>query len=160
MKTVKDSVALVTGANRGIGKSIVEEFLQAGAAKVYAAARNLESLNPLVSQYGDRVVPIHIDLNDPATITQAAASATDVDIVVNNAGMLNTADPLADDAIDAMQQEIEVNVYGTSLFTGTEAERRRCTGSAELGGIDEELRGFRDLQRIQGGVLLDHAGAA
>lgn len=112
MKTVKNSVALVTGANRGIGRSIVEEFLDAGAAKVYAAARNLESLNVLLSQYGDRVLPIHIDLNEPETIKQAAANAPDVQIVVNNAGMLNVANPLANNAIDAMKQEMEVNVYG------------------------------------------------
>lgn len=104
MKTVKNSVALVTGANRGIGRSIVEEFLDAGAAKVYAAARNLESLNVLLSQYGDRVLPIHIDLNEPETIKQAAANAPDVQIVVNNAGMLNVANPLANNAIDAMKQ--------------------------------------------------------
>ena len=112
MKSVKDSVALVTGANRGIGKSIVEEFLHAGAAKIYATARNLETLNVLVSQYGDRIVPLRIDLNDPATILQAAETVSDVEIVVNNAGMLNVANPLVSDAIDALQQEIEVNVYG------------------------------------------------
>lgn len=112
MSSIENSVALVTGANRGIGKSIVEGLLNAGAAKVYAAARNLESLNPLVSQYGDRIVPVNVDLNDPATITDAAGVAHDVNIVVNNAGMLNNADPLASDAIELFQQEIDVNVYG------------------------------------------------
>ncbi|MDJ0738632.1 MAG: SDR family oxidoreductase [Gammaproteobacteria bacterium] len=112
MDSVKDRVVLVTGANRGIGKSIVETFLDAGAGRVYAAARRPESLDALTATYGDRIVPLHIDLNDPASITAAAGVATDVDIVVNNAGMLNVANPLADDAVNALQQEVEVNVYG------------------------------------------------
>lgn len=112
MNTIKDRVVLVTGANRGIGKSIVETFISAGVKKVYAAARNLESLNPLISQFGAQVTPIHIDLNQPETIAQAAAIATDVEVVVNNAGILKLSDPLAEHAITAMQAEIEVNVYG------------------------------------------------
>ena len=103
MKNVTGRTVLVTGANRGIGKVIVEEFLRAGAEKIYAAARNLESLNPLIASLGDQVVPIHIDLNRPETITAAADLAKDVEVVVNNAGMLKVEDPLSIGAIDALQ---------------------------------------------------------
>lgn len=112
MKSVKNRVALVTGANRGIGKSIVETFLDAGANKVYAAVRDISKLAPLVSQYGERVTPIEVDLNDPDSITLAAQIATDVEIVVNNAGLLKISDPIADDAIASLRAEMEVNVYG------------------------------------------------
>lgn len=112
MKTVKDKVVFVSGANRGIGKSIVETFIEAGAKKVYAAARKLESLNPLMSAFGNRITPIQMDLNRPESIQEAARLASDVDVVVNNAGILNQAAPLAEDAIAQMQQEIDVNVYG------------------------------------------------
>ncbi len=112
MSSVENRIALVTGANRGIGKSIVESFVKAGVTKVYAGSRNPENLNALVSQYGDRIVPQHIDYNDPATITAASEAAGDVEIVVNNAGMLNVANPLAGDAVELMQQEMDVNVYG------------------------------------------------
>ena len=112
MNTIKDHTILVTGANRGIGKAMVEEFLQEGAAKIYIAARDLESLNPIQAQYGERVIPLHIDLNQPETIINAAKIATDVDVVVNNAGMLKIESVLSENAIDALQAEMEVNVYG------------------------------------------------
>ena len=112
MYSIKDRTVLVTGANRGIGKSIVEEFLRAGARKVYAAARKLESLDELIAIYGNRIVPLHIDLNNPESITLAAQKATDVEVVINNAGIANVANPLASNAIASLQEEIEVNVYG------------------------------------------------
>ncbi len=112
MYSIKDRIILVTGANRGIGKSIVEEFLRAGARKVYAAARKLESIDELIAIYGDRVVPLHIDLNNPESISLAAQKATDVEVVINNAGIANVANPLASNAIASLQEEMEVNVYG------------------------------------------------
>lgn len=112
MSSVKGKIVLVTGANRGIGKAIVDVFIKEGADKIYAAARNLESLNPLTAAYGNRIQPIHIDLNKPETIEHAAQQADDVEWVINNAGMLNVADPLSANAIEAMKQEMEVNVYG------------------------------------------------
>jgi NAD(P)-dependent dehydrogenase (short-subunit alcohol dehydrogenase family) len=109
---IKDSVALVTGANRGIGKAIVEGLLSRGASKVYAAVRNPSSADELVDQYGTRVVPIEFDLTRPETIAAAAKTAGDVTLVVNNAGVLRNATPLSEDAIDALQFEMDVNVYG------------------------------------------------
>ena len=81
---VKDKTVLVTGANRGIGRAILEGALQRGAKKVYAAVRRLKSAQPLVEQFGDSVVPLHLDLEDPESIRNAAATATDVEVVINN----------------------------------------------------------------------------
>ena len=109
---LKNKVVLVTGANRGIGKSIVEEAIARGAAKVYAAVRSLESANSLIEKFGDKVVPLQMDLSDPASIVAAANVATDVHIVINNAGVLKNATALDSHAIEAFQFEMDVNVYG------------------------------------------------
>ncbi len=108
----KGKTVLVTGANRGIGRSIAEAFLNAGAAKVYAAVRNPASAQSLANKSGGRVVVVELDLSKPETITAAAATANDVQIVINNAGVLRTANPLATDAIDCLDYEIDINVKG------------------------------------------------
>lgn len=109
---IENKVALVTGANRGIGKAIVEGLLDRGAAKVYAAVRDVSTANALVEQHGEKIVPVELDLNRPETIEAAAKTANDVTLVVNNAGVLRNATSLADDAIEALQFEIDVNVFG------------------------------------------------
>ena len=86
MKTnpIENQVVLVTGANRGIGKSIVEALLAQGVRKVYATARNPES----VDDSDERVVPLALDLSSAESVAAAAAQAQDVEIVVNNGGVL------------------------------------------------------------------------
>ncbi|MEO0423279.1 MAG: SDR family oxidoreductase [Pseudomonadota bacterium] len=109
---INGKTVLVTGANRGIGKAIVETLLEQGAAKVYAAVRRLDSAAPLVEQYGDRVVPVAFDLTDAQTIHAAAEVASDVEVVISNAGVLRPAEALSDDVFDALSFELDNNVYG------------------------------------------------
>lgn len=110
--SVDGKVALVTGANRGIGKAIVESFIAHGAKKVYLAVRSPESTRDLTREYGDKVVTLQFDAADPASIKALAEQATDVDLLVNNAGILEVADPLSDDVEQAFEKELAVNVYG------------------------------------------------
>ena len=109
---IQNKTVLITGANRGIGKAITETVLDQGAAKVYGAVRNVGSLQELQDQYGERLVPIELDLTKPETIEAAAKLATDVDVVVNNAGVLRLADVLSDSAVEDLEFELNGNVFG------------------------------------------------
>lgn len=108
---IQNSISLVTGANRGIGRSIVEALLARGAAKVYAAARNPDTLSDLVVIHGDKVVPIALDVTNADQITAAAATASDATLIINNAGILANPDLFGVD-LDGARQEFEVNYWG------------------------------------------------
>lgn len=111
--TVQTRTALVTGANRGIGKEIVRSLVTHGARRVYAGVRSVEKAEGLIEQFGDAVIrPIAIDYEKPDTIQAAADEATDVELVVSNAGILRTSDPFGPDTLDSLRDELEVNVFG------------------------------------------------
>jgi len=85
--SIAAKIALVTGANRGIGESMVDALVAAGAGKVYAAARRIDDLAPILARHGARVVALRLDVTDPAQIREAVAAAPDVQLLVNNAGV-------------------------------------------------------------------------
>jgi NAD(P)-dependent dehydrogenase (short-subunit alcohol dehydrogenase family) len=103
---VEGAVALVTGANRGLGRAFARALLDAGAAKVYAGARDPGTV------VDPGVVPLRLDVTDPAQVAAAAAEADDVTIVINNAGIALDA-PLLGDDVQAHRDELEVNYFGT-----------------------------------------------
>ncbi|TWU23277.1 putative oxidoreductase [Novipirellula galeiformis] len=139
---VKNKTVLVTGANRGIGKAILEEAFRRGVAKVYAAVRNTDSASPLVAEHGERVVPIRVDLDDPKSITAAAATATDVDVVVNNAGVMKISSAIGDDAIETLQFEMNANVYGLIRVAQAFAPVLKANG----GGVFAQLNSIASVK--------------
>lgn len=112
MTKLQGSKALVTGANRGLGRCIAEELLIAGVEQLYAASRQVESLAELVVNDSDRVVPIALDITDASQVEGAAKRASDVDVVFNNAGTGYFSTALAAD-LDLAERDFRVNVLGT-----------------------------------------------
>lgn len=111
-ESIKDKVALVTGANRGIGKAIVDSLLANGAKKVYLAVRNPESTKEIEAQYAEKVVTLKADVADAASIKHLATQADDVEILVNNAGIMHVTSPLSENAEESLMQQIDINVFG------------------------------------------------
>jgi len=110
---IAGSVALVTGANRGLGKAYVEALLSSFAAKVYAGARDPSKITD------SRVFPIQLDVSSTSDINAAVRQCSDVTLLVNNAGAMLNTPILSPDAVDAMRKEMEVNVFGlASMIQG------------------------------------------
>jgi NAD(P)-dependent dehydrogenase (short-subunit alcohol dehydrogenase family) len=111
MKAVKieGAIALVTGANRGLGRALTEALLARGIKKVYATARNLEALSGINDK---RVVSLELDVTNSTQIRAAVAAASDLQLVFNNAGaFIGTG--IADSAtLDQARREMEVNYFG------------------------------------------------
>ncbi|WP_020124728.1 SDR family oxidoreductase [Streptomyces canus] len=105
---IAGSTALVTGANRGIGRCFVDELLARGAERVYAAVRSPET----ITASDPRVSPLYLDLLDEKSITDAAAVAQDVTLLVNNAGIATGANLLTDD-LDDVRRDLETHLFGT-----------------------------------------------
>jgi NAD(P)-dependent dehydrogenase (short-subunit alcohol dehydrogenase family) len=108
---IENSVAMVTGANRGIGAALVQALLEGGASKVYAAARHEADLHSVGAKDERRIVPVHLDVTNAAHVARVAGQAGDVNILFNNAGVLNFGSVL-DAPATAFNQNFDVNFYG------------------------------------------------
>src|SRR6202167_1947543 len=104
---IEGAVALVTGSNRGLGNAFVRGLLDAGAAKVYAAARSVNSVTE-----GD-ATPAELDIRNDHHITAAANAFRDVTLLVNNAGIARFTPLIGTPSMDAARDEITVNYLGT-----------------------------------------------
>ena len=103
---VAGSIALVTGANRGLGLAFAKALVEMGAAKVYAAARNPKAVTLM------GVVPLKLDVTSDEDAVAAARVAGNVNLLINNAGIARPGGFLADGAVEAAREQFEVNFVG------------------------------------------------
>lgn len=107
---IAEATALVTGANRGLGRAYARELLDRGAGRVYAAARDPDS----VRIADERLVPIRLDITNPDEITSVAARCSDVSLLINNAGVMLRSPFLATSPdMCGARTEMETNYFGT-----------------------------------------------
>ncbi len=113
---LKHATALVTGANRGVGSAYVAALLERGVAKVYAAARNVDTLSDTIALDPSRVVPLPLDVTSMDQIIAAKSSAPDVTLLINNAGSLTFGGAL-DVNGDGLDRDMAVNNDGLREMT-------------------------------------------
>jgi NAD(P)-dependent dehydrogenase (short-subunit alcohol dehydrogenase family) len=123
---IDGSVALVTGANRGLGQVFARELLSRGAAKVYGAAREMAG----VTEPG--VTPIALDITDADRVAQVAAECSDVALLVNNAGVMTSSTFLSAPSIDGARREMETNYFGTLSMCRAFAPVLRASGGGAI----------------------------
>lgn len=132
---IKDAVVLVTGANRGIGAEFVQRLQQRGARKVYAAARDVSTIE------ADGVHALELDVTDPGQVAAAAAAAGDVQVLVNNAG-ISTGTSLVTGDEAAIRRELETNFYGPLRMTRAFAPVLGSNGGGAILNVISALSWF------------------
>jgi len=105
-------IALVTGANRGIGRAFVSCLLQAGAGKVYASVRTQAAADELARTHGDQVVPALLDVTAPEMVGRLGHLAGDVTLLINNAGVAHFEGFIGFGDLDTAWSEMAVNYFG------------------------------------------------
>jgi NAD(P)-dependent dehydrogenase (short-subunit alcohol dehydrogenase family) len=133
---VEGSVALVTGANRGLGAAFARGLLAAGAQTVYGGARSSYVPDP------PGVIPVELDITNPDHVAAAAARLGEVNLLINNAGVLHPSNALADDAVSALQADFETNVFGTLAMSRAFAPILASNGGGAIVNVLSVLSWF------------------
>ena len=125
---ISGSAVLVTGANRGIGRALVEVLVGKGARKIYASARDPSTLADLTTVHSGVVESVELDITDHSAVTRAAAACNDVELLINNAGINHNTSLIAVDNLDNARAEMETNYFGTLAMCRSFAPVLRSNG--------------------------------
>jgi short-subunit dehydrogenase len=128
---VKDAVALVTGANGGIGKHYVEALQKAGVTRIYVCARNPEKVAEMVSMEPERIIPVALDVTEERSIA-AATLCQDVTLLINNAGIAKYQGLIAAPDLSSARAEMEVNYFGTLAMCRAFAPILKANGGGAI----------------------------
>ena len=132
---IKDKTVLISGSNRGIGKSFAIQAVEMGAKKVYAAARDKSKLAELVEKYGNKIVPLTLDITIQDQVTAAAAAAGDVEVLINNSGMGGGGPMVGNPNPEGQRMEMEVNYFGMIKMCDTFAPILSANGGGAIVNI-------------------------
>lgn len=113
---IRNKTLLVTGANRGLGRAIVEASLDRGASRVYAGARDVRTLAPLMERGQGRVLPLQLDVTDARSLTEAHERVPALDVLINNAGLLASFGALTS-PLTELQRDLNTNYFGLLAVT-------------------------------------------
>lgn len=129
---IEGSIALVTGANGGIGSHYIEALRTAGAKRIYAGARNPDALAEIVSTDPERIIPIQLDIVDEESIRIAAAACQDLTLLINNAGIAKYQGLIAAPDLSSARAEMEVNYFGTLAMCRAFAPILKANGGGAI----------------------------
>jgi NAD(P)-dependent dehydrogenase (short-subunit alcohol dehydrogenase family) len=132
---IEGKVILITGANRGIGKALASKALELGAKRVYATARDESKLAEVKALDSDRVVTLTLDVTNQEQVSAAAQAASDVEIVINNAGMGTGAQLMADDVVEKSKLEMDANFYGPMRMGVAFAPILKANGGGAIANV-------------------------
>lgn len=125
---IKGAVILLTGANGGIGRALAEVLLAAGAARIYAGARDPAQLDDMVTAADGRIIPLTLDVTRDGDVEAAAKTAADVTILINNAGVNFNTRLIAEPTMANAEHEVTVNYLGTLRVTRAFAPVLKANG--------------------------------
>lgn len=119
MDKIENSVILITGADGGIGNALLNECIRRKARKIYATGLSTKKLQQLADQNPDKIIPLQLDVTDEASIQKAVASCTDLNFLINNAGVELKSSFIGADVAQKALFEMKVNYIGVlSLING------------------------------------------